>query len=166
MNNIGKKIIKTVSGFLIIILSCFLLETISAQEVKAQDIVITANAITEVRSLPSPDAPLLGTLGPGIYLARYEARPDGWSQIDYAGTPAYILTKSMTVYGSVPTASNSGTTTNINGAKASSGITVYVTATGSKYHNKANCGRTKSASSVPLEQAQAMGMTPCKNCFK
>lgn len=44
---------------------------------------------------------------------------------------------------------------------------VWLTATGSKYHNKNNCGSTNSANAyqVPLEEAQAQGYEPCKKCF-
>ena len=42
---------------------------------------------------------------------------------------------------------------------------VWVTATGSKYHSRPNCGNTKSASQVPISRAIAMGLEPCKRCY-
>lgn len=42
---------------------------------------------------------------------------------------------------------------------------VWVTATGSKYHGRPNCGNTKSASQVPISRAIAMGLEPCKRCY-
>lgn len=44
-------------------------------------------------------------------------------------------------------------------------IMVYATKTGSKYHNKPNCGNTKSATLVTLEAAQASGLAPCSKCY-
>ena len=44
-------------------------------------------------------------------------------------------------------------------------VMVWITATGSKYHNKSNCGNTKNASQVPLERALALGLEPCKRCY-
>ena len=42
---------------------------------------------------------------------------------------------------------------------------VWVTATGSKYHSRPNCGNTKSSSQVPISRAIAMGLEPCKRCY-
>ena len=42
---------------------------------------------------------------------------------------------------------------------------VWVTATGSKYHRRPNCGNTKSSSQVPISRAIAMGLEPCKRCY-
>lgn len=41
---------------------------------------------------------------------------------------------------------------------------VWVTATGKKYHRIPNCGRTKSAREVTLQEAQSMGLTSCSKC--
>ena len=42
---------------------------------------------------------------------------------------------------------------------------VWVTATGSKYHSRPNCGNTKSYSQLPISRAIAMGLEPCKRCY-
>lgn len=42
---------------------------------------------------------------------------------------------------------------------------VWATATGSKYHRIPNCGRTKNATEVTREEAEAMGLTPCSKCY-
>lgn len=41
---------------------------------------------------------------------------------------------------------------------------VWVTASGKKYHNKPDCGRTKNAHQVTLKEAEKR-YTPCKKCF-
>lgn len=43
--------------------------------------------------------------------------------------------------------------------------TVYVTATGHKYHRIPKCGNTKSSRPVTLQEAEDMGLSPCKKCF-
>lgn len=45
------------------------------------------------------------------------------------------------------------------------GVMVWITATGSKYHRKPNCGNTKNASEIPLDRARALGYEPCKRCY-
>lgn len=41
---------------------------------------------------------------------------------------------------------------------------VWVTKTGKKYHSIPDCGSTKSATQIPLSQAEARGLERCKNC--
>lgn len=41
---------------------------------------------------------------------------------------------------------------------------VWVTATGSKYHSKPNCGNSKTSTQVSLSEAQSRGLDACKNC--
>ena len=42
---------------------------------------------------------------------------------------------------------------------------VYVTKTGSKYHSSPNCGRTKNASPIDLDEAIALGYEACQKCY-
>ena len=48
-------------------------------------------------------------------------------------------------------------------ATQTTGRMVYVTPTGKRYHYSASCAG-KNATEATLEQAQNMGLTPCKNC--
>ena len=45
---------------------------------------------------------------------------------------------------------------------------VWITATGSKYHNKNNCGTTdpSKASEISRAEAESRGYAPCKKCFR
>ena len=43
--------------------------------------------------------------------------------------------------------------------------TVWISQTGSKYHNKPSCSNMKSPQEVPLSKAESMGLTPCKRCY-
>lgn len=44
-------------------------------------------------------------------------------------------------------------------------VMVWISTTGSKYHSRASCSNMKNPSQVTLEQAQALGLTPCKKCY-
>ncbi len=44
-------------------------------------------------------------------------------------------------------------------------VMVWISATGSKYHSRASCSNMKNPSQVTLEEAQALGLTPCKKCY-
>lgn len=43
--------------------------------------------------------------------------------------------------------------------------TVYITATGKKYHAIPKCGNTKSSRAATLEEAQRLGLGPCQKCY-
>lgn len=53
------------------------------------------------------------------------------------------------------------------GDSGSGGGYVWISATGSKYHNKNNCGtmNPSKASKVTLEEARRRGLDPCQKCF-
>ncbi len=42
---------------------------------------------------------------------------------------------------------------------------VWITKTGKRYHSKSNCGSTKTAWQVTLEEAERKGLTPCGKCW-
>lgn len=45
------------------------------------------------------------------------------------------------------------------------GQTVYLTATGKKYHSKAKCGNTKTSWQTDINYAKSQGYTACSKCF-
>ena len=49
-------------------------------------------------------------------------------------------------------------------SSSGSGETVWVTASGSKYHSKSDCGGISNAYQITLEEAEQRGLTPCKKC--
>lgn len=61
-----------------------------------------------------------------------------------------------------------GAVTTSKASAATSGQTVWLSATGDKYHNKNNCGKMNpsKAVQVTLEDAKARGKSACKKCFK
>ena len=64
------------------------------------------------------------------------------------------------------TAPSSGRSSNA-GSSSGGGGTVWVSATGSKYHNKNNCGtmNPSKARQMSLSEAKNKGYQPCKNCY-
>lgn len=48
----------------------------------------------------------------------------------------------------------------------SRGLYVFVSKSGSKYHDDPDCSQMKASMSVPVDDAEACGYEPCKKCFK
>ncbi|MGG7164050.1 hypothetical protein [Clostridium ihumii] len=42
---------------------------------------------------------------------------------------------------------------------------VWISQTGKKYHSNPNCSNMKTPTQVSLEDAQSLGLTPCKKCY-
>lgn len=55
--------------------------------------------------------------------------------------------------------------TDTQGKAESTEKTVYVSATGSKYHSKPDCGNMSSAKEITLSEAQSRGLTACSRCW-
>ena len=93
------------------------------------------------------------------YLLTNTTTPDGF-KVDANG--AKVLQAAASSSTAAKSTASSGNTDN-----AASAGTVYITATGSKYHSIPNCGRTNPAktSKVTVEKAEAMGMGACSKCF-
>lgn len=48
----------------------------------------------------------------------------------------------------------------------SRGLMVYISPSGSKYHNKTDCGSMSEALLVEVDDAEDAGYDPCKKCYK
>ncbi len=148
-----------------------------------KEIVIVNAPNVNVRSQPSTTGTSYGKLAQNTFLVRYEMRPDGWSCIDYAGVPAYVMTQYLTPYvaaapaqSTVPTTPGSGsgivtptvpalpTTPAITTPPATGGAMVWIPNSGKKYHSRPNCSKMKNPSQVTLDAAVRMGYEPCKVC--
>lgn len=154
----------------------------TSETVYAQDIVVTNGTNINVRSQPSTSSKSLGKLNNGVYLVRYEDRADGWSCIDYCGKQAYIKSTFLTfamagTTGAVPATTTStsqsvlpsskNTVQNTSGSSSGGSATVWLSATGEKYHSRNNCGKMNpnKAREVTLEYAQSHGYGRCSKCF-
>lgn len=51
------------------------------------------------------------------------------------------------------------------GTAQQTGQMVYVSASGSKYHSRPDCGNMSGAKQIPLSEAVARGLTPCSRCY-
>lgn len=175
----SKNVLKVI--LLLFVLSCsiVLFSGILVENVYAQDIVVTSAQNINVRSQPNTSSKVLGKLNSGIYLLRYENRSDGWSYIDFGGTPAYIKSDFIKLApsgtsGLVPSTTtankSSGIVSNQNYSAVQTSVsneaTVYATATGECYHSKPNCGRTKKAYEITLDDARRRGLRPCSKCMR
>ena len=88
-----------------------------------------------------------GTMAHDCYIGNYYLGSNG------------AWTTSIPTAGS-STSSSTGTSTTNNKSQ-----TVYVTATGKKYHSIPKCGNTKSSRATTLEEAQRMGLGACSKCY-
>ena len=160
-------------------------ERVHAETIASEVVVVNSKSVN-VRSQPSTKSQSYGKVQQGTFLARYEARPDGWSCIDYAGVPAYIKSEFLTPYSAantvtVPATGLTGMQPSASvGAAAggaaipaaaapvsrasSGGNMVWIPRTGSKYHSRSNCSKMKNPVQVTLQEAVSMGYTPCKVC--
>ena len=55
---------------------------------------------------------------------------------------------------------------NENQFNAITDATVWITKSGSKYHNKPDCSNMKSATEIKYNEAVSKGLEPCKRCYK
>lgn len=65
----------------------------------------------------------------------------------------------------VTTTSNNKAANNSIGTVNKKSQTVYITATGKKYHAIPKCGNTKSSRAATLEEAQRLGLGACQKCY-
>lgn len=122
---------------------------------KVEELSRTMYASTgvNVRSGPGTDYDVQGALSVNDDVYVTGETENGWYQIEYYGDVGYVkgsyLSDDMVEITPEP----------------QSETMVWKTKTGSKYHNKPNCGSTKNATQIALSQAEALGLEPCKNCY-
>ena len=182
-----KQITKYVICTLVGIVMAAIIEMFGAVDVfAAPDIVVVNATNVNVRSQPNTTSKSYGKVSTGTMLNRSEERADGWSCIDYAGKSAYIKSEFLTPYTSTfagfpltsnpSTASTTAATTavstaastsaNANNRQSSSGGTVWVPRTGSKYHRSSSCSNMKSPTAMSESEAINAGYGPCKKCCR
>jgi hypothetical protein len=66
---------------------------------------------------------------------------------------------------SIPVATTTKTSSSNVSASNNQSQTVYITATGKKYHAIPKCGNTKSSRSATLDEAQRLGLSACSKCY-
>lgn len=85
---------------------------------------------------------------------------DGWMAKDTT-IGGYYLNSQGAWSTSIPTQSTSSNVSNTNDKSQ----TVYITATGNKYHRIPKCGNSKYVTSTTLDKAQQQGYTACSKCW-
>lgn len=194
-NKMGKReqITKYILFTLVGLLLSAAIELFALQDVFAASDVVVVNATNvNVRSQANTTSKSYGKVSKGTMLKRSEERPDGWSCIDYAGKKAYIKSEFLTTYSSgvasapitsATDASSLGAATSTAATTASaaavasvpvidksqpssSGGTVWVSRTGSKYHRSSSCSNMKSPTPMSESEAINAGYEPCKKCCR
>ena len=61
---------------------------------------------------------------------------------------------------------NEAATSSTNGSGEQNNETVWVSENGTKYHSKPDCSNMKTASEMPKSNAETLGYSPCKRCYK
>lgn len=141
----------------------------------------TNTGSVNVRTEPSTKAPKVTTLRKGVVFPILDSTlvgDDIWYQMELDDATAYIRgdlvelldeTDALALMESQQTKtvrSSSGNASGSSSAGTSPGTMVWLSATGSKYHSKNNCGNMnpEKARRVTLEEALSRGMGKCKTC--
>ena len=135
-----------------------------------------ASTRLNVREQGSTKSAKVGSFSKGDTVRVYSIS-DGWAEIEYSGTTAYVASKYLSKPGTVTSgksstgkkaasAKTSGSMSS-NSASGTDDITVWLSATGDKYHSKNNCGRMNpsKARQTTRSAAKASGYEACKKCW-
>lgn len=156
--------------------------------VYAADAVVVNATNVNVRSQPNTKSKSYGKVSKGTVFTRLEARSDGWSSIDYAGTTAYIKTDLLAP---TPTAATSTTSTTTVTAASVAGLGIssaavtssqnvnnqtkisssYVANKNTKKFHYASCSSVSDMSEKnklyhngSRDELISQGYVPCKRC--
>ena len=124
-----------------------------------------------VREQASAKSARIGALSKGDTVQVYSIS-NGWAEIEYDGSTAYVASKYLSKPGST-SSSGSGSISAASSAKKNSTSSgygdsmVWLSATGSKYHSRNDCGRMNpsKARQVKRSEAIAEGYEACKKCW-
>lgn len=126
-----------------------------------------------VRNMPNADGEKLGSFQKGTAVeVTGSCRETGWLRVKYGSQTGYVSADYMSDEKPVVEAMVSAQKTSTEKASAdsqqkSSGNTVWVSATGSKYHSKNNCGRMNPSKATQMTESQAIsiGLGKCSKCW-
>ena len=122
-----------------------------------------------VREQASAKSAKIGALSKGDTVQVYSIS-NGWAEIEYDGSTAYVASKYLSKPGSASAASTAKKSISSakEGTSSGSGDSmVWLSATGSKYHSRNDCGRMNpsKARQVKRSEAIAEGYEACKKCW-
>lgn len=134
--------------------------------------IYTVMTELNIRSIPSTDGAILGKYNAYDRVPVYEIN-DGWAQIDYNGTDAYVSAQYIQ-RGIInpPLPPEPVAVPEITETRSAppaepqyQGPMVWISDSGSKYHSHPSCSNMNNPVQVTVSEAQAMGRTPCKKCY-
>lgn len=122
-----------------------------------------------VRESASTSAAKLGLLAKGETVSVYSIS-NGWAKIDYNGSTGYVASQYLSKPGTGASGSSGGSSAAASARSSSAGggdTMVWLSATGSKYHSKNNCGRMNpsKARQTTRSAAEASGYKACSKCW-
>lgn len=145
-----------------------------------------ATTSLNIRSKASTKGKKVGSFSKGDTVQVYSIT-DGWAKIEYNGSTAYTSAQYLAEPGTKSSGRSSSSSNknsshsskgrtnsysaNVSGAVSASrdsgDITVWLSATGSKYHSRNNCGRMNpnKAIEVTKSYAESAGYDPCGKCW-
>ncbi len=134
--------------------------------------VYYATSGLNVRESAGTSASIVGSLAAGEAVS-VNSISDGWAEITYNGSTAYVSAKYLSASPQSTKKSSAGSAAaGASRAAASSGtvnneVTVWLSATGNKYHSRNNCGRMNpsKARQTTMSKAKASGYEACKKCW-
>lgn len=144
--------------------------TIAVEAASAK--VYYATSGLNVRESAGTSASIVGSLTVGEAVS-VNSISDGWAEIAYNGSTAYVSAKYLSTSPQSTKKSSAGSVAaGASRDAASSGtvnneVTVWLSATGNKYHSRNNCGRMNpsKARQTTMSKAQASGYEACKKCW-
>ena len=113
--------------------------------------IMYATANLNVRSGPGTDYSILTTLKSGQEISVLN-QSDGWAEIEYTPSPAYVSTSYISPDQPVE-------------ETVDEGPMVWVSYYGKKYHSNPYCSGMKGPTEMSLKDAQDIGKTPCSKCY-
>jgi competence protein ComEC len=135
-------------------------------------------AADTMEKLESMEIDVLRTDKQGTLVASTDGKKLNWNHKpcnDYTpgdkndtGTQPASQAPSKTESSSKDSSKSSVDTVDKDTAQQTSGVMVWKSETGSKYHNKPDCGNMNpdKATEITVDEAESEGLSPCKKCFR
>ena len=158
-------------------------ETITWNNVPSNGEVLYAADFVSVKEEPNDTSSTVGELGPGNQIQVLNRDDDGWATIVFNGATTYIPSsylsdidpQTMTQAAPTQTAAQATQPQTTAPTKAQQtqaptqpvGNMVWLSATGSKYHSRNNCGNMNPANARQVTESDAVsqGYEKCKKCW-
>ena len=134
-------------------------ETITWNNVPSNGEVLYAADFVSVKEEPNDTSSTVGELGPGNQIQVLNRDDNGWATIGFNGATTYIQSSYLSDI-DPQTMTQAAPTQPV-------GNMVWLSATGSKYHSRNNCGNMNPANARQVTESDAVsqGYEKCKKCW-